>query len=51
MKTYKIQDRETGTTIETGLSLQEAKKLLSEFEKEDIVNGVFTPEFYEIKQQ
>ena len=50
MKTYKIQDREAGNVIETGLSLNEAKRQLSKFEEQDKKDGYFTPDFYEIKE-
>lgn len=50
-KTYKIQDREAGNVIETGLSYQEAQDLLDKFEAEDKQEGTYTENFYEIVQE
>jgi hypothetical protein len=50
MKTYRIQDREAGNVIETGLKLSEAEKILQEFEDNDKNEGNYTPNFYEIKE-
>ena len=51
MKNYKIQDREAGNVIETGLTLEEAEKLLAQFEEEDKQDGTYTPDFYEIVEE
>lgn len=51
MKTYKIQDREAGNVIETGLSLEEAKSTLEKFENDDKQEGTYTPDFYEIVEE
>lgn len=51
MKTFKIQDREAGNVIETGLTLSEAENLLIQFEKEDRQDGNYTPDFYEIVEE
>jgi hypothetical protein len=48
MKTYKIQDREAGNVIEEGLSIEEANKLLSEYEEADKKEGNYSENFYEI---
>ena len=51
MANYKIQDREAGNVIETGLTLEEAEELLTRFEKEDKQDGTYTPNFYEIAEE
>jgi hypothetical protein len=48
MKTYKVQDRAAGNVIETGLTYQEAKKLVEQYESTDKADGTYTPDFYEI---
>ena len=48
MKTFKIQDREAGNVIATGLPLEQAKQEVKLMEKEDLQNGDFVPDFYEI---
>ena len=45
---YIIQDREAGNYIDERKTLEEAKKLLEQFENEDKANGEYTPDFYEI---
>lgn len=45
---YKIQDREAGNLIIDGLTLDDAKSLLIEFEEEDKMLETYTPNFYEI---
>ena len=47
-KTYRIQDREAGNTIESGLTLKEAEKMLAKFEADDKEDGTFIEDFYEI---
>jgi hypothetical protein len=51
MKTYKIQDREAGNVIETGLTYNEAEEMLAQFEETDKNEGNYTPDFYEIKEE
>jgi len=51
MKTYKIQDREAGNVIETGLSEKKAKQRIMQYEKNDKKDGVYIAEFYEIKEE
>lgn len=51
MKTYKIQDKEAGNIIETGLTKQEAETKLKYFEHSDRMNDCFIPDFYEIKEE
>jgi len=48
---YKIQDREAGNIIETGLTYTEAQKTLKEFEETDKKEGTYTPDFYEIVEE
>lgn len=45
---YATQDRETGTRIDIFGTLEEAKKALEEYEYVDMMEGVYTPDFYEI---
>lgn len=45
---YAIQDRETGTRIDIFDTLEEAERTLEEYEKVDMMEGVYTPDFYEI---
>jgi hypothetical protein len=51
MKTFKIQDREAGNVIETGLTQEEAKKMLEKFEEDDKKDGIYEPDFYEIVEE
>lgn len=46
---WKIQDRETGTTIEECATYEEAKAILTEYEETDRQEGAYTENFYEIK--
>lgn len=50
MITFKIQDREAGNIIEFGLTLDEAEQFLQEFEKQDKKEGIYVPDFYEIRK-
>ncbi len=45
---YQIQDREAGNIIEDNLTLEEAKKILKDFEKEDKKDNTYSEDFYEI---
>lgn len=45
---YAIQDRETGTRIDIFGTLEEAERVLKEYENDDMKDGVYTPDFYEI---
>lgn len=45
---YVIQDKETGTGIDIFGSLEEAERALKEYENDDMKEGVYTPDFYEI---
>jgi hypothetical protein len=51
MITYKIQDREAGNVIETGLTKEEAEKMIEKFEETDKNEGTYTPNFYEIVEE
>ena len=51
MKTYTIQDRETGNIIETRLTEQEAKEMLIKFENTDKKEGTYSENFYEIVEE
>ena len=45
---YIIQSRETGDRIDYFDTLKEAEEELKRYENEDIMNGEYTPDFYEI---
>ncbi|WP_400234435.1 hypothetical protein [Methanomethylophilus alvi] len=45
---YATQDRETGTRIDIFGTLEEAERALKECESDDMKDGVYTPDFYEI---
>lgn len=45
---YIIRDREAGNEIEWCSSIEEAKNIIAKWEEEDIREGIFTPDFYEI---
>ena len=47
---YAIQDRETGTRIDIFDTLEEAERALKEYENDDMKEGVYTPDFYEIAE-
>lgn len=47
MKIYTV-DKETGTFIEECKSIQEAKKLIQQYEKEDKKENIYTANFYDI---
>lgn len=46
--TFAIRDCETGHTIEECETLEEARRILCDFEHADREDGVYTPDFYEI---
>ena len=45
---YARQDKETGTEIDIFSTLEEAEKALEQYEDDDIKEGVYTADFYEI---
>jgi len=51
MKKYIIQDKEAGNVIDSFDSLENAKTALGYYVAQDILNDVFQPEFYEIKEE
>jgi Tfp pilus assembly protein PilX len=48
---YKIQDREAGNVIDTGLTKAQAEAKLKEYELKDKESGDYSPDFYEIKEE
>jgi hypothetical protein len=51
-KTFKIQDREAGNLISGGFtSYEDAAETLKDFETEDMAEGTYTPDFYEIVEE
>ena len=47
---YFIQDSEAGNLIDKYFTLNDAKKDLLKFEKDDKKDGIFVKDFYEIKE-
>ena len=43
-----VRCRETGTGIDIFDTLEEAERELKEYENDDVKEGVYTPDFYEI---
>ena len=48
--TWIVRDRETGTGIDIFGTLEEAERALKEYENDDMKEGVYTPDFYEIAE-
>ena len=48
---YIIQDREAGNFIDEFATLEEAEERLMEYEREDIQQGCYEPDFYEIIEE
>lgn len=48
MTTYNIQDKETGTVIETVATIEEAELLVAQYEATDKTDGNYSVDFYEI---
>jgi hypothetical protein len=48
---FKIVSSEIGITFESNLSLKEATILVENWEDSDKVEGIYTPEFYQIKEE
>lgn len=47
MKKFAVQDRETGTFLCWAESVEEGKRLIEEFDQQDMDEGTYTPDFYE----
>ncbi len=47
---YVIRDREAGNIIDKFSTYEEAQQALNQYEKEDKEDGIYTPDFYEIKE-
>lgn len=47
MKIY-TADKEAGNKIEEFATIEEAKKAILEYEKDDKKEGIYTPDFYDI---
>ena len=45
---YITRDREAGNEIERFATLEEAREALKQYEKQDISDGTYTEDFYEI---
>ena len=45
---YIVRDREAGNIIVNQVTLEEAEKVVAEFEADDIENDCYVPNFYEI---
>ena len=48
MKKYSVRDSFSGSVIEYADSIEEAKRIIEEFEQEDIDTGLFQEDFYVI---
>lgn len=48
MKRYQTRCRETGTFIDEFGTIEQAKQEIERYEKEDVENGWYEPDFYEI---
>lgn len=48
MNMWIVRDRETGTGIDIFDTLEEAERALEEYESDDMKEGVYTSDFYEI---
>jgi hypothetical protein len=51
MKTYKVINRETGEIICSELDLDMAEFMLHDYEKQDIMDGIFVKDFYQIIEE
>jgi hypothetical protein len=51
MKTYKVINRETGEVICSELDLDMAEFMLHDYEKQDIHDGTFVKDFYQIIEE
>ena len=45
---YIIRDREAGNAIEWAETIEEAKKIIKEYEKQDKLDNIYEIDFYEI---
>lgn len=45
---YAVRDRETGTILESNLSLEQAKELIELYEATDSAEGLYEEDYYEI---
>ena len=48
MTTYKIQNRDSGEIMESGLTLIEANEIVHSYEREDKNDEVYIPDLYQI---
>ena len=46
---FQIVCKETGALIEEADTADEAKAIVAQYEKDDKIDGTYTPQFYEIK--
>ena len=49
--TYRIQCRETGDVIERCETLRRAEEIVESYEREDMEEGDYSPDFYEILEE
>jgi hypothetical protein len=47
---YKIVSSEIGVMFECGLTHEKAKEIVKNWENSDKEEGIYTPDFYEIKE-
>jgi hypothetical protein len=48
MITYKIENRESGEIMESGLTLIEANEIVSSYVREDESDDIYIPDLYQI---
>lgn len=48
---YVIRDREAGNVIDEFNTLEEAENMIDIYEAQDIEEGTYTPDFYEIVEK
>lgn len=50
MKKLVVRDREAGNVIEDVSTWEEGEKLIEEYEKSDMKDGIYEPDFYEVAE-
>ena len=48
MKRFLTRDTEAGNVIESFDTITEAKEAIRDYEEEDMITGLYTPDFYEV---
>lgn len=50
MALYEVQEKYSGNVIESGLTYAEATQAVRQFEKDDIIDGTYSPNLYAIEE-